>query len=130
MRIYRIEDAITGRGPWWCDEDDRGATAYDAVRNPDYPSCYSPPNVREDVPDLPSCSCDILCGFLSLAQLECWFGCADGRRAMARRGFEGKIYDVPDGHVWRGAWQCAFDRSAATSLGSFDLETLTEMEHA
>lgn len=140
MRVYRIENA-EGHGPWcWSDSDQAcGADRYDRTKADDKPSCYEGPCGYSDCKtygdkDSWDNSNDWgdaeVHGCVNLTQLEQWFQCPNGREVMEAHGHHGVVYEVPREYVRFGAWQVIFKLGKAERVGSFDLKTLTEMDHA
>jgi hypothetical protein len=136
MRVYRIENA-EGHGPWCFSPSDKdcGADRYDRTKDDDKPSCYEGPTGWDDCrimrADVPDCAGPVLVhGCVNLTQLEQWFQCPNGRAVMEAHGHHGVVYEVEKADVYFGSRQVIFPLAKAERVGSFDLVTLTEMEHA
>jgi hypothetical protein len=133
VRVYRIEHATSGDGPF------NGGYAYDytdAAREAGHPDCYEMPGPNMDKDrgseagtelralfqaGLPYS--DYCFGFTSPAQLVAWFTSAAGRRALSNNGFHVGIYDVSRDNIAMGNHQVAFIRPLA-AIGSLDLVSL------
>jgi hypothetical protein len=107
-----------------------GADRYDDVTGEEVQSCYAGPEADHDCGVPLRAGDNLRCGCVNLTQLEQWFQCPNGREVMAAHGYVGKVYDVDREDVYFGAHQVVFPIDEAEAVGSFDLKTLTEMDHA
>jgi hypothetical protein len=139
MRVYRIEHKEHGGGPWCPPQDGSEeciADRYDDVKDDTVPSCYEGPCGHDDCSTYgDQCQYEAFAGVsvhgcVNLTQLEQWFQCPHGREMMEAYGYTGVIYEVDRAFVRFGSSQVMFKLAKAERVGSFDLVTLTEMEHA
>ena len=72
----------------------------------------------------------VVCGTISLADIETWFPCEVGRHAMKNEGFVLREYEVEMFDDWIGGTQCVFDFTKATMVQLYDLEDLMREEYA
>lgn len=132
MQVYRIETAC-GEGPFGAS---MAVWAYN-TENLMGGNCFSPPGAHDEAPETElhqfykesggGCMPDyIRFGFESIDQLENWFRCTSGRRAMQHCGVNIQVYDVPEEYVMRGNWQVIFNKKQAVWVRSVDLVTLEE----
>jgi hypothetical protein len=132
VKVYRIEHAETGQGPFSCgirhkyDEAHRCRDRDHSAANPPGPLSYGEHGTAlADLYDKRgSEAVSYVFGFESLKQLKGWFRSKLGRRALAQEGMVLATFEVPENAIARGNWQVAFKRSQAYRLANMDLVEL------